>query len=109
MILDFSSLPEMKEENFKGGEGELCASYYLDDMHRIMKAALKPGASIGYHCHDNGSEIIEILSGEGKVLYDDGEEPLKAGAVHYCPKGHSHSLINDSNKDLEFLAVVTML
>ena len=109
MILDFSSLPEMKEENFKGGEGEFCASYYLDDMHRIMKATLKPGSTIGYHCHDNGSELVEILSGEGKALYDDSEESLKAGDVHFCPKGHSHSLINDSNKDLEFLAVVTML
>ena len=30
------------------------------------------------------------------------------GDVHYCPKGHTHSLVNDSAADLEFSAVVPM-
>ena len=37
---------------------------------------------------------------------DDGEEPLKAGDCHYCPKGRAHSLINNSEEPLEFFAVV---
>ena len=40
------------------------------------------------------------------MKYDDGEEPLKPGDCHYCPKGHAHSLINNSDGDLEFFAVV---
>ena len=47
-----------------------------------------------------------ILEGEGKVLYDDGEEAVKAGMIHYCPEGHSHSLINSGSEDLIFAAVV---
>jgi quercetin dioxygenase-like cupin family protein len=109
MILDFKNLPEMAAQGFKGGEGWFRANYNLDDMHRIMKAVLEPGASIGFHAHNNGSEIIYILKGEGKALYDDGEEKLSAGDVHYCPDGHSHSVINDSDSDLEFLAVVTTI
>ena len=28
------------------------------------------------------------------------------GDCHYCPKGHTHSLINNSDEDLVFFAVV---
>ena len=51
-------------------------------------------------------QIIFILEGEGKVIYDDTESPVKAGEVHYCPEGHSHSLINNGTEDLVFYAVV---
>ena len=67
---------------------------------------LVPGASIGLHTHEAGSEIVYILSGEGKALYDGGQETLTAGDCHYCPKGHSHSLINGGGEDLVFFAVI---
>ena len=51
-------------------------------------------------------EMIFILEGEGKVLFDDTEEAVKPGMVHYCPEGHSHSLINNGSEDLVFYAVV---
>ena len=50
--------------------------------------------------------MIYILEGKGKVLYDGEYIPLTAGSCHYCPKGHSHSLINDSDALLTFFAVV---
>ena len=50
--------------------------------------------------------MIYILQGEGKALYEDREEELYAGVCHYCPKGHSHSVINNSDEDLIFFAVV---
>ena len=50
--------------------------------------------------------MIFILSGAGKVLCDGEYEPLSAGSVHYCPKGHAHSLINDGDEDLEILAMI---
>ena len=42
----------------------------------------------------------------GKVLMDGEYERVEAGVCHYCPKGHTHSLINDSDSDLVFFAVV---
>ena len=71
-----------------------------------MRAKRIPGASIGLHTHETSSEVIYILEGEGKVLYDGAYEAVSAGSCHYCPKGHTHSLINDSEKDLYFLAVI---
>ena len=106
MLIEFEKIEEQTLPNFKGGEKEMIARMFVDENNRIIKAKLKPGASIGMHIHDTGSEIIFITSGNGKVLFDDTEEKLTAGSCHYCPMGHSHSLINDSDSDLEFYCVV---
>lgn len=107
MILDFSTIEEVRLPRFKGGEKEYVARMFTDDLNRIMYGKLEPGASIGMHTHDTGCEIIYILQGTGKVIIDGGEEPVKAGICHYCPKGHAHSLVNDSDEELLFFAVVT--
>ena len=106
MLIDFSNMEEQVIPGFLGGEGTFRARMRVDELGKIMRAALEPGSSIGLHTHDASSEIIYILAGKGKVLCDGEYEPLSAGSCHYCPKGHSHSLINDSDAMLEFFAVV---
>lgn len=106
MNIDFNAIPETVIPHMRGGEKEVRAHMFTDELGKIMKGRLIPGASIGLHTHETSSEIIYILSGTGKILYDDGCEVLSPGSCHYCPKGHAHSLINDSGADLEFFAVV---
>lgn len=106
MLIDFSAVETQVIPSFLGGEGEIHAQMHADGLNRILHGILPPGSSIGYHTHETSSEIVYILSGTGKVKVEGGEEPLKAGDCHYCPKGHSHSLINDSGAMLEFFAVV---
>lgn len=106
MIIKFEDMDFVANPNFKGGEKQLDAKMFFDGVNRIMSAKLVPGASIGLHTHDGGSEIIFVLTGAGKVLIDGGEERVRAGECHYCPKGHTHSLINDGKEDLTFYAVV---
>lgn len=106
MKIDFKQIEETCIKNFRGGEKETIAKMFTDEHNRIMLGRLVPGASIGMHTHDMGSEIVYILSGNGKAVYDCGQETLTAGDCHYCPKGHSHSLINDGSEDLVFFAVI---
>ena len=106
MLIDFSKMEEQVIPGFLGGEGTVRARMRVDELGKIMRAALEPGSSIGLHTHDASSEIIYILAGKGKVLCDGEYETLSAGSCHYCPKGHSHSLINDSDAPLELFAVV---
>lgn len=106
MNIDFSGIELSVIPNFKGGEKETRARMFFDGTNRIMKGCLVPGASIGMHTHEDSSEIIFITSGNGHVICDGETSPVYAGICHYCPKGHTHSLINDSDADLEFLAVV---
>lgn len=106
MLIDFSVLEEQKIPHFRGGEKVTTARMYTDPLGKIMSGSLEPGASIGMHTHETSSEVIYILSGNGKVIYDGETEVLHPGSCHYCPKGHTHSLINDSENDLVFFAVV---
>lgn len=106
MIINFNELEETILPHFNGGEKEFKARMLVDQKNKILYGTLEPGASIGMHTHDTSSEIIYILQGTGKVLYDNGEETVSTGLCHYCPKGHAHSLINNSEKELIFFAVV---
>lgn len=106
MLIDFSKMEEQVIPQFLGGEGTFRTRMRVDELGKIMRAALEPGASIGLHTHETSSEMIYILEGKGKVLYDGEYISLAAGSCHYCPKGHSHSLINDSDALLTFFAVV---
>ena len=51
-------------------------------------------------------QIIYLLKGEATVCYDGQETKLLPGQVHYCPMGHSHSLMNQTKEELQFFAVV---
>ena len=109
MLLEFDKMETTVIPHMRGGEKELSAKMYTDERGKIMRGTLIPGASIGMHTHETSSEIIYILSGKGKVLYDGGCELMEAGSCHYCPKGHTHSLVNDSpegGEDLCFIAVI---
>ena len=106
MILDFSKIEETVKTQFYGGEKELRAHMNIDKNNKILLGTLEPGASIGLHTHETNSEIIYILSGKGKVLFEGEYELVSAGLCHYCPQGCSHSLINDSKDNLSFFAVV---
>lgn len=108
MVFCYKEMEEKVLPHFNGGEKELHAKMYVDNHNKILLGRLEPGATIGLHTHDTSSEVIYVLEGCGKVLYDGSYEKVEAGICHYCPRGHAHSLINDSEEDLVFFAVVPM-
>lgn len=107
MKIDFNLIAETAMPNFKGGEGVTRMRTQNDGLNKIMYGRLDVGCTIGYHTHDGNSEIIYITRGTARCLYDGGEELLAPGQCHYCPRGHSHGLINASDSEpLEYFAVV---
>lgn len=106
MTIDFNTMDWAAFPNFKGGEKELSAKMFWDGTNRIMKGKLIPGASIGLHTHETNSEILFVLEGEGTIIDDGVNSPIVSGQCTYCPKGHSHSLVNTGEADLIFFACV---
>ena len=106
MIIRFDEMDLTVLPAFKGGEKEYRAKMFFDGSNRIMKGTLIPGASIGMHTHEDSSETIFVIKGQGTLLEDGQKQKVTVGDCLYCPKGHTHSLINDSEADLEFYAVV---
>ncbi|TGX80664.1 cupin domain-containing protein [Palleniella muris] len=106
MVIDFNTMEAEEFRNFKGGEKELSAKMFWDGTNRIFKGSLCPGASIGEHLHDTNSEILFVIKGEGTIIDDGIASPVKEGQCVYCPKGHSHSLVNTGEEDLIFYAAI---
>ena len=106
MLIDFKNMQAEIIPNMRGGEKEVAVKAFNDGSNKIMYGKLIPGATIGLHTHETNSETLYILEGNGKVLYEGEYIPLPTGSCHYCPKGKSHSLINDSDADLRFFAVI---
>lgn len=106
MIIDFSKIEETVMPEFKGGKNNTYGRTSFDGMNKVMLGRLDPGGSVGFHKHETSSEIIYVLKGVADFLYDDTTETVPAGCAQYCPKGHSHSMINNQDEMLEFLAIV---
>ena len=106
MIIDFDKMEEKAMPEFKGGEGVTNLKMFQNELGKIILGRLEPGSTIGLHTHETNSEAIYIISGNADFIYDDGTESVAAGGCHYCPKGHSHSMINNGAEDIVFFAVV---
>ena len=97
----------------RGGSGET-------EMHKILNNAeelygkgrmfnhmiLAPGRSIGEHRHEGDNEIFYFLKGSG--AYNDNGTPLRVhpGDTAVCSSGECHSLVNDGDEPLEFIALI---
>lgn len=106
MKLDHKNQSYEAFPKFKGGEGQLDAKMFFDGKCRILSAQLQPGCTIGEHQHVGNSEIIFILEGTGTVICDGEKEIIEAGTCHYCPEGSTHTLRNESDSVISFVAVV---
>lgn len=67
---------------------------------------LQPGCSIGYHVHENESELYYIYSGSGEFDDDGTIVPIEAGDVTITPSGCGHAIRNTGKEPLEFIALI---
>jgi len=105
---------DMKVENRKemrGGSGQVNIVHLTDPASmknaRLMaELTLKPGSGIGLHRHDKETEYYIITEGSGLVNEDDGTKPVSKGDIVITGNGASHSIENNSNETLKFIAVI---
>lgn len=107
MKIDFSKINGETVPYFKGGKGkiELRIAEAKGGI-KTIRAKLYPHSSVGLHAHTDDSETIYLLSGSAKAVCDGEIEYLSAGDATVCPKGYSHTLINDGDGFVEFFAVL---
>ena len=114
MIKRKTELKQVINENMRGGDGSVIISHLADagemyGKNRLFAEILiKPGCSIGYHIHENETEMFFIIS--GTALYDDNGTiyDLSPGDVSVTPSGQGHSIANNGNVDLELIALITL-
>ena len=107
MLTKFNNIEPITIENLRGGMGK-CTLYKVQDLpntyNMFAKIIIHPNSSIGLQTDE---EIIYVLEGKGKVIVEGELKELEAGMVNVCKQHHAHSVINDSDKDLIILGIVT--
>ena len=78
---------------------------------RLLKSGrvtLAPGEDIGEHVTEKREELILILKGEAVVEKEGELIQLKHGQAHFIPEGKKHNVRNNSDKELEYIYIVTL-
>lgn len=66
---------------------------------------LKPNAATPWHQHGWEHEVF-VLDGEGVVVSEQGEHPLRAGVVVFVPPNEWHQFRAHPEKTLRFLCLI---
>ncbi len=97
-------------EYMRGGKLQVkltALSNQLPENARLFSTlTLEPGASIGYHVHENETELFYFAEGCGRVQDDDCFYDVTAGDSMATFSGHGHAVENTGDHDLIILAVI---
>ena len=100
-------------ENMRGGDKSVKITHYFDEANELMSPArlcaqleLEPGASIGFHTHENEEEMFVVLS--GRALIDDNgtEVEVSVGDTILTGNGAGHAVKSLGPDTLRMLAVI---
>ncbi len=79
----------------------------LNDKGRVFAhTVLLPGSGIGYHVHENESELYYIIKGTGEFNDNGTIATVEAGDVTITPSGAGHALKNTGEQPLEIIALI---
>ena len=78
------------------------------NMRLFSQITLAPASGIGYHVHENETELFYFIQGTGRVRDDDVFVDVKAGDCMTTPSGHGHSVENTGTEDLVFVAAIVL-
>jgi mannose-6-phosphate isomerase-like protein (cupin superfamily) len=71
---------------------------YTGKHSQLVLMSLKPGEEIGEETHEGVDQFFRFESGEGKVVIDGVEHPVKDGNGVIVPAGARHNVINTSKR-----------
>lgn len=73
--------------------------------HSFSHVVIPAGCSSRPHYHPVAEETYYILAGEGRMLVDGKELILRPGDALLILPPEVHQIFNDTDRDLEFIAV----
>ena len=76
-----------------------------DNVLRVFE--LKPGGHTPRHSHE-WPHINYIIEGEGTLLLNGVENPIKAGSYAYVPSGELHQFRNVGDTTFRFICIVPL-
>ena len=79
------------------------------DSNRFIAAiqVLPPGGQIPPHAHSRMEEWLLIRTGYGRIFVDGKWHAIKPGSLGFVSRWITHSIINESDVDMEVFAIAT--
>lgn len=100
-------------EHLRGGRGTVTVCHVLPKEELLghgsmyARVILPPGASVGWHTHEHDTEPYYILKGEADFIDNDGSVTrVTAGDVCTILPGQSHSIENNSDSEVQLMALI---
>ena len=110
MITRSSEQTLEKRPNMRGGNGEVELRALIPELPGAVRLysrlELAPGCSIGYHVHENETELFYFASGSGRVNDNGTWFDVAAGDAMATPNGHGHAVENTGSEPLVLLAAI---
>ena len=78
---------------------------YTATHSQLVLMSLKPGEDIGMETHPDNDQFIRLDAGEGKVILDGAEYPIKSGYGIVIPAGTEHNIINTGTEAMKIYTV----
>ena len=76
----------------------------LKTITYISLAKLQPTLSYERHTHDDHEEVYYIIAGRGNIKIGNETTKFRDGDIIYIPEKSAHSITNDGDEMVEFLA-----
>ena len=100
-------------EAMRGGDKSVKITHYFDEANELMaptrlcgQLELEPGASIGFHTHDNEEEVFIVLTGKALINDNGTEKEVTAGDAILTGNGAGHAVKNIGNEILRMVALI---
>ena len=113
MVKRYSEHRKDVAEAMFGGSGEVQftriaeAAEDLYGKGRVFSVVtLNKGCELGWHIHKGDGEYYHILSGEAEYCDNGNTVTLHAGDTAVCPDGRGHSIKNNCDEPVVFIALV---
>ncbi len=112
MIRNKKEMKKDVRENMRNGNGAVTITHLFtkdelkSNTRLCAKLTLPPGASIGFHNHENEEEVFYIINGRGKVDDNGIIKEVNVGDAILTGGGAGHSIECISEEPLEIMAVI---
>lgn len=110
MVMHSQDMKKDVRKEMRGGAGEAHLTALLSELPAHMRLfstiRLARGSSIGYHVHENETELFYFVSGRARVQDDDRVYELGAGDAMATPSGHGHGVESIGEEDLVLVAAI---
>ncbi len=101
------------KEGLRGGKGHVVI-YHILSQEELMghgamyaRVVIPPHCSIGWHQHVGNTEPYYIIKGQGTFIdHDRSETIVGPGDICTIQCGQWHSMENNSDEDVEMMALV---